>query len=267
MANNFKNVIKLVNQVKEQLPVEQAFLQDLKRSIELDDMKNERKPSQSYKPSSMNCIRNMFYQVIGAEQDGGMSSYTSIGICNSGSDIHERIQYAVLQMQENGIDCEYVNVADYVRSRKLDYLEIKKKPDFRKGIFETKLYHKKLNMSFLCDGIIRYKGKYYILELKTETVNKWYNREGVDQLHYNQGTAYSIAFDIPDVIFVYINRDMLDMKAFMFTPTSEMKNDLVGKIEECDGYVKRLVAPPKPKDVAKKTCDYCNYKSRCRKDG
>lgn len=59
----------------------------------------------------------------------------------------------------------------------------------------------------------------------------------------------------------------MDMKAFLFTPTDDMKQDLVGRIEECDGYVKRLIAPPKPENINRKTCEYCNYKTQCRKDG
>jgi CRISPR/Cas system-associated exonuclease Cas4 (RecB family) len=47
-----------------------------------------------------------------------------------------------------------------------------------------------------------------------------------------------------------------------------MKYDKVlGKIEECDSYVKRLIPPPKPADVTKKICQYCDYKSLCRKAG
>ena len=47
----------------------------------------------------------------------------------------------------------------------------------------------------------------------------------------------------------------------------EMKAELLSKIEECDGYVGRLIPPPKPDDVPKKSCNYCNYKSACRKAG
>ena len=132
---------------------------------------------------------------------------------------------------------------------------------------ETKLYHNKLNISFLCDGIIRYKGHYYILELKTESTYKFVNRQGVDPSHYHQGITYSLAFGLNEVLFVYINRDVLDMKAFMFNVTEEMKLDIISYIEECDGYVKRMITPPKPEDVAKKTCSYCMYKSQCKKDG
>lgn len=209
----------------------------------------------------------MYYIVSGKDPDTLDENYTGVGICNSGTDIHQRIQQAVLDMKKNNIDCEYVNVADYVRSRELDYLEITKEPNFKKKDYETKLYHKTLNMSFLCDGIIRYKGVYYILELKTENTNKFWSREGVDPSHYNQGTAYSLSLNIPDVLFVYINRDILEMKSFMFTPTDEMKQDLVGRIEECDSYIKKMIAPPKPEDVAKKTCEYCPYRTQCRKDG
>ena len=260
--NSLKSVCRLIEQAKDKLSPEQSFLADLKRSIELEDEKGRRKPSQSYKPSSMNCIRNMYYQLSGVEPELGNSSYCLVGICNSGTDIHIRVQSAVENMKNNGMDCEYIDVADFVRDRGLDYLEI-----VSKSGMETKLYHKDLNMSFMCDGIIRYKRHYYILEIKTETTMKWSRREAVDPSHFKQGTAYSLSLNLPEVLFLYVNRDMLDMKAYIFVPGDDMKQDLVGMIEECDGYVGRKICPPKPEDVPKKTCEYCNYKTQCRKDG
>lgn len=260
--NSLKNVCRLIETAKMSLPPEQDFLNDLKRSIELTEDKNTRPPSKTYKPSGMNCIRASYYQLIGVQPDPSSLSYSFVGICNSGTDIHVRIQTAVSLMCLNGMDCYYVDVAEYVKNRGLDYLEI-----ISQNGMETKLYHKKLNMSFMCDGIIKYKNHYYILELKTESSYKFMNRKDTDPSHYQQGTAYSVAFNIPEVLFVYINRDVLDMKAFMFVPTEEMKQNLIGYIEECDGYVKRLIAPPKPEDVSKKTCSYCMYKTQCRKDG
>lgn len=256
--DSLKSVMRLIESAKQELPVEESFLHDLTRSIEMTASAGIRKPSQSYKPSSMNCIRNMWYQIVGAEQDEGTVSYSSVGITQSGSDIHERIQTAVSEMKRNNMDCEYVDVAEYVKSRNLDYLTV-----IAKQGMETKLFHKTLNMRFLCDGIIRYKGKFYILELKTETSGKWYSRQGVDPKHYNQGTAYSIAFGLDNVIFVYINRDFLTMKSFMFHVTDDMKQALIGKIENCDEYVKSLTVPPKPEDAGNKLCAYCAYRSRC----
>ena len=121
-------------------------------------------------------------------------------------------------------------------------------------------------MSFMCDGIIKYKNHYYILEVKTETSNKWWSREGVDEKHYNQATAYSIAFGLDEIIFLYVNRDILDMKTFIFKPTDDMKQNLIGTIEECDEYVKKIILPPKPETINKRVCEYCSYRERCRKN-
>lgn len=254
------NVLNLVNQ--EELPVERQFLNDLRASIEIQDQKNSRKPSKTYKPSSLHCIRNMFYQVIGAEAQGERSSSELVGICESGSDRHERLQRAVTAMRDNNIDCEYCDVAEYVKSHSLDYLDIVSKQGM-----ETKLYHKEYNMSFLCDGIIRYKGKYYILEIKTETNNKFWNRENVNPDHILQGTAYSLAFGIDDVLFLYECRDSCTKKAFMLNVTDAMRNNLVQKILECNSYVEAQVPPPKPVDLSKGTCAYCGYAERCKQDG
>ncbi len=252
---------KLIDNSKKSLPPEQEFVADLKRSIEMTEDKNVRKPSTYYKPSSMNCIRSMYYTRIGAEPDETGSSYTMWGICNSGTDIHERVQKAVDDMKNNGIDCEYIDVEKFVKQRELNNLTV-----VSKNGMETKLRDEKLKLSFLCDGIIRYKNHYYILELKTEASNKFFGREGVDPKHYHQATTYSIELQLPEVLFVYINRDIFDMKGYMFVPTDEMKQDLIGLIDECEGYVNRLIAPPKPEEISRRVCEYCNYKTQCRKE-
>jgi CRISPR/Cas system-associated exonuclease Cas4 (RecB family) len=259
---SLKNVCRLRDGANLKLEPEDDFLEDLKRSIELTEVANQHKPSQTYKPSSMKCVRNMYYQVVGADADESDLKYSNIGILNSGSDIHIRIQQAIEGMKDNGIDCEYVDVADYVKSRNLDYLTIREKSGM-----ETKLYHNLLNMSFMTDGIIRYKGRYYILEIKTENNYKWTMRKGVAPEHYAQGTAYSISFNLDEVIFVYVNRDNLEMKSYMLNVTDDMKQELVAKIDESDKYLKLKKTPPKPIDLPKNACTYCGYRKLCEKDG
>lgn len=260
---SLKNVMRLINSAKETAPVEQSFLADLKRTIEtVEKPNNNRLPSKTYKPSGMNCMRQSYFQLTGATPDDAETNYSLVGICNSGTDIHVRIQTYVSKMRDCGIDCEYIDVAQFVIDRGLSDIEV-----VSKSGMETKLYHKKFNMSFLCDGIVRYQNHYYILELKTESIYKWQNRAGVDESHYNQATAYSVALGLDEILFVYINRDVLDMKAFLFVPTSEMKQNLIGYIDTCDAYVAKNSVPPKPENVTKKTCTYCLYSELCRKAG
>ena len=259
-----KNIARLLKE--DTRPVEQCFLDDLKRSIEMTANKDDRLPSQTYKPSGMNCMRQSYYQIKGYEPDKSDTSSALVGICESGTDRHERIQQCVIDMQSNDIDCTYVNVADFVESRNLTDLEIVKRPDFEKGEYETKLYHKKYNISFLCDGIIKYKSKYYILEIKTESSYKFMNRNSVDPSHYNQAIAYSLAFGIDDVLFVYENRDICDKKAYLFNVTDDMRDGLIDYITKCDECLKNNTVPSKSKSMSKKACSYCGYKKYCEVD-
>lgn len=263
---SLKSVMNMLDAINEEIPVEQMFVNDLKRSIELNDVKDAIPGSKSYKPSSMNCIRQSYYFLTDAKGDDWEPNSISVGICESGSDRHERIQKAVLRMQENGIDCEYVDVSQFVLTRNLDHLEIVQYPSFVLGKFETKLYYKDLNMSFLCDGIVKYHNHYYILEIKTETSSKFFSRKDVDPSHYNQATAYSLAFGIDEVLFLYECRDNCDKKCFLFKVTDRMRKDLVKYIKTCDKYIEKKEVPPKPEEVSKKACSYCGYKNKCKED-
>lgn len=257
------NIRKLIDSVNKQLPPEQDFINDLKKSIQIDDEKEGRKPSKFYKPSSMNCIRNMYYTRIGKKPTDQSSDYVLWGICNSGTDTHLRVQNAVAGMQANGMDCEWIDVSKFIKQRGLDYLKVVSNPND----METKMRHKTLNLSFMCDGLIKYKNHYYILEIKTESANKWYSRQGVDPSHYMQATAYSVCLGLSEVLFVYINRDIFDFKPYLFNVTDDMKHQFVGLIDECEGYVQKLTVPARPEDVSKKACEYCSYKTQCRRDG
>ncbi len=259
---SLKSVSRLIDIANDEKPVNEQFLTDVCRSIELESEKHWGIPSKTFKPSGMRCPRDNYYTLMGVEPDKGSTSHNMIGIVNSGSDIHERMQSAISKMKDNGIDCEYVSVPDFIESRGLTDLVIREQYGY-----ETKLYNTKYNISFMLDGIIKYRGKYYILEIKTETSNKWYSRDGVDKKHHNQGIAYSLNMGLSDVMFLYIDRDMFNKKAYIFHVTDDMRKGMIEYIETVNGYVERQIVPPKPKDIAKNICTYCGYQTQCRKDG
>ena len=230
--SSLKNVAKLIARANTVVPIEQQFIDDLKRSIEMDANKDFRKPSETYSPSGMGCIRAMYYKRTGVDVVPD-NSYTMVGICESGTDRHERIQNAISRMKDNGFDCEYIDVGEYVKSRGLDYLEVVDKCGN-----ETKLYDKIRNVSFLCDGIIKYQGKFYIVEFKTEASFKWKDRKGVDPKHYNQAITYSFELQLNDVIFVYINRDIVDYKAYLFSVSESDRERVRELIDTCSSAEK-----------------------------
>ena len=238
--------------------IENEFLTDLISSIEKTAVESIITPSKKYKPSSMNCIRNMYFQIEGREPEKNPQAYTSVGILETGTDRHLRIQAAVADMRKNGFDCDYLNVTDYL----LEHPELSDIQVVKSLGVETLCYNTRYNISFACDGLIRYKNKYYIIEFKTEGSYKFDSRIGVDPSHYNQASAYSLSFGINDVLFIYIDRNTLKMKCFLLPVTDTMRERIISKIEQCNKYLERKVIPPKDK-VDYKICAWCQYKNYC----
>lgn len=220
------------------------------------------KPSKRYKPSSMHCMRSMYYQITGAELDKqSEKSGDFYGICESGEDRHERIQNVISQMSKYGIDCDFVDVEEYVKENNLNLTVESKKS------FETKLYDPVRNIIFLCDGIIKYKGKYYIIEIKTETSYKWLQRTYIDEYHKNQAFAYSLELGIDDIIFIYENRDVCAKKPYFLHVSDEDREYINSRVSKCDEYVMNKIVPPVEKDITNKVCQYCDYRTVCKLDG
>lgn len=259
--SSLKNLLILVNEAKKQSPVAESFLQDYLQSIERTANSNKHKPSAHYKPSSLNCIRNMFYQIVEQEPDSSIKEAPLIGIGESGTDRHEHLQNAVIEMKKNGFACEYLDVAKYVEQKELPGIIVKGK----RGI-ETQLFNETWNISFLCDGIIKYRGELYIIEFKTEVSRKFVTRNDVDEDHKRQAIAYSLSLGLDKIIFVYENRDTCEKKCYLLEITEKMKKDLIQLIQDCDDYVDANIVPPKPVGIKAKICQYCIYRSQCRKD-
>lgn len=259
--SSLKSLLSLVGEAENASPIAESFLNQLTQSIERTANKNAYLPSTHYKPSSMNCMRNMYYQMVRTPLDENFKEMALVGIGESGTDRHERIQKAIMDMKANGFDCEYIDVAEYIQEQGITDIVVKGK----RGV-ETQLFNVHWNISFLCDGIIKFKGKYYIFEFKTESTLKWAKRNSVDPAHYKQATAYALCLGIDEVMFVYENRDVCTKKAYVFKVTPEMKEDLICLIDSCDEYLDLGVVPPKPMNITTKTCQYCAYRSKCRRD-
>lgn len=239
------------------------FIDDLYGTIKQVETKNSHPTSRKFKPSSMKCPRNMQYQIMGVEPETDLINPSMVRIGECGTDSHLRLQKWICKMKEYGYDCEYVNVAEFVKSRNLTDLEIVKEPTG--DDMETKLYNKKYNISFMCDGIIKFFNRYFILEIKTESTYKNAKRTAMAEEHIPQICAYYLSFKIPDIMMLYEDRDTCNHKAYSLTVNDQMVWDnVLSKIEEVNSCVEQgTIATP----LKSNNCKYCNYKHQCRKDG
>lgn len=256
-ASGLKNLHRLIKQATNDVPSPASFVADLTACVEACVRKEQRNPSTYYKPSSLNCIRNMYFQRIGQNVDPSKTGAGLVRIGESGTDSHIRIQSWICKMKQFNIDCEYIDIEEFISQRNLPLIVRDKRE------YEVKLFNPDLNMSFLTDGILRYKKKYFIFEYKTESMYKWQSRTAVAQEHENQAISYSLNFNIDDVMFLYEARDTCSWKSYIYNVTDVMREERVIKpIKLCEEYVSKKEVPPKP-IVSKKDCQYCPYIKSC----
>lgn len=245
---------------KEKTP-EQEFLFLLHETMQRTE--NIRQPSRSYKPSSLGgCMRMNYFQIVGAPVDKhNPTEGNMIGIQEAGTDAHERIQGHIVNAKKAGFDLEWIDVETFLKTRPVQGTRV-----ISKNGHETKLFNDVLELSFMCDGIIKMNGQYYILEIKTEVSFKWQGRTQPEAKHVVQATAYSTALGINKIMFLYVNRDNFNKKTFLHEVEEQDKYDkVVHYIEECNSYVARQEVPAM--SANKKDCTYCKFKSECKEVG
>lgn len=262
-----RRLISAITSAKEERPLNKVFLQDVMRGIEQYDKLNSHKPSKWYKPSSLKCLRQMYFMRTETEPDIEFTDYNSIGMADTGTRRHVAIQTVLENLKTMGYDWEYVDVEQYVTQKqvqgKCTALQI-----VGKNGAETKLFNPVIGLMFLCDGIVKRlsTGQYYLFEFKNQISFKVNDKTCVDEEHLAQVSAYCAELDLEQAFVLYENRDNCSLECpELLTVTPKMKQDFYDKILTCEGYVERLIPPPKCTDT--KTCRWCKYKTACRKVG
>lgn len=262
-----RSLVNLINTSVQNLPVNDKFCADVKSAIVRYNMVTKRKPSVYYKPSSLVCMRQMFFTRLEYPQDDTPSDYQMIGMADTGTRRHEAIQEVLLAMKDMGYDWEYVNVADYVREQQ----EQGKCKNLRIGQqegAETHLYDDTLMLSFRVDGIIKQlsTNEYYLFEFKNQTSFKYAGKKAVDLAHVDQVTCYCMELCLDKALVLYENRDLTELNCpEVFNVTTEMKTNMANKLTECENFVLRREVPKK--HSTDKPCRFCSYKVVCRKAG
>lgn len=241
----------------------QEFLFQLNKAIELSTDGDEYKGGVFRGSSIGSCIRSQFYMVEDYPRDPGSETRDAsmVGIAESGTDAHERLQNHIIRASKLGkFDFEWVDVEDWLKRRPQLGTEV-----VRREGNEVRLRNRILNLHSKCDGIIKFQGQYYILEIKTETSFKHRGRTEPATMHKKQASTYSILLGINQVMFLYVNRDVYNKKPFVQEVTDEMRMEVVQEIETIETYRNLKKLPPKIDDPS--GCKYCNFKSQCVKDG
>lgn len=263
-----RRFINLVKDSSNSLPDNKKFANDIKRCIETIESKKGYKGSNYYKPSSLNCMRQMYFIRTEAEQDISNPDYQMVGMADTGTHRHEFIQDVLCQMKILGFDWEYVKVCDYLYFKKQEGKCTNLRITGTKG-YETHLVDDDLKLSFMCDGIIKKvsTNEYFLFEFKNVTNFKFnkilQNKKALEQ-HMQQVTCYCNSLDLDKVFLTYEDRNLCDIEVPEIVEIDvNAKQKIEQYLRDCEEFVTKKEVPPKTSE--KNNCNYCQYKEMCRK--
>lgn len=220
-------------------------------------------------PSKLYCEVYEAFKLNGIPMAGEYESFESRGYKESGNSRHQAIQKFLMDHP----DVEWIDPAKYVEENNLPFnvkpsfnVEnlIKKHPDISveeaKELlheYEVLLYHKTQPLSFKLDGLIKYKGIIYILEIKT--IGKKDLEKAPLEKHQPQGIAYTFLLKINHIAWVYESREDFKIKVCFQLIRGEEHQEIRNRLN-------RII---KLKDDVTKLernlnkCTYCRYKAKC----
>ena len=236
---------------------EDNFLKEYEEAVRRKELAERQvAPSDYIRPSSMyGCERMIFFQrVHSGSLNGEQSDVPLIEICQSGTDRHLDIQHIVERM--DGVEC--LDLEEMVKEAQAKGI----KTEFvgwNEDHTEGRCKNDELSIYFQPDGVLRYKGKDIIFEIKTESTYQFNNRYEPKEDHKWQATCYGMGLGIDYVLFFYEDRNFCRKKAYLWKITEEMKEAVLNKIRTVNEGIKTGIPPVKNDSK----CTYCKYKNEC----
>lgn len=247
---------------------EDKFLANYNKALEQKSKKTEQKTPFNYtRPSSLGkCPREIYYMRNQQPQEKESNTewrYNLLGILESGTDRHERIQATLQEMETMGIlkNIDIEQATERARSRGVNTEFVGWNEDRTEGRCKNNDY----GIYFQPDGLLEYEGKTILFEIKTCShfkFQKLKKQKKPFEEHLYQATAYALGLDVDQVLFFYEERGFTAHRLFLVDITKEMKQTVIDKLKYLDHCVKNEELPRAETDK----CQYCKYKTLCASD-
>jgi CRISPR/Cas system-associated exonuclease Cas4 (RecB family) len=252
-----KNLAKRVKkEVKEATKsTEDKFVDSIDKFILNRDM---REGSKSIKPSSYyNCTRQVWYNLLDYPAKHKPSA-RGMRILDVGTAIHEYIQGEVLMKMGDislvpfeEIPVYGVEGVEFIKEHSSSPMEVKVR-DYR--------FTKKYPLSYMVDGLFEFGGFRYIFEFKTINTKDFQFLFEPLKDHLMQGAVYSLSLGIRKVLFLYMDKNDQNFKAYEHTYSDEELDFCKAKVLEIEKYLLDLKLPEKEESYK---CKYCSFKTFC----
>lgn len=203
--------------------------------------------SRSISPSMLSCEVATALKLQGVKPEPQKITFRSKSIPDHGTYRHNEIQDF---LKRSGW---WVSVEDYVKENSLPLQVVERNGN------EVKLQSTEYPIRFMCDGVLRIDGVYYILEIKTEGQKNNSVRDAENPKHTPQILTYSWLLRIPKVLLIYEGRNDFTQKYFIVNVTKKQWSNH-------EEMIKRIVKNKDLPYLLKRdigNCKYCRYKKAC----
>lgn len=221
------------------------------RKLQLESMEPK---SHTFAPSSFRCRRKSWFRLRGVETD------------------MLKIPDRVLEFKaEMGIACHQVIQTNLKAALGPDWVEV---PDFLKehpipyeykletAGLETRVAISDPPIRFACDGIIKWKGNTYLLEIKTADYASFADLTDPKSVHLDQIACYSAILNLPDVLVIYQDRQNGDIKCYEKHIASDTLDSVIATMRDIQKMAQCNLAPDKLPS-GDYMCNNCEYKVKC----
>ena len=220
-------------------------------------------------PSKLYCEVFEAFRLNGTPMAAEEESFETTGYKEAGNSRHQAIQEFLI----NNPEVEWLDPAKWVEEHDLPFYVkpsrevtnlIEKHPEISieeaKRIlkdYEILLQHKTQPLSFKLDGLIKYKGIVYILEIKT--VNKRDLEKSPLDKHQYQGKCYSFLLKVDRIAWVYESRENFKIKVSFQLVREEEHQEIRNRLNRIIKY--RNDINKLERNTSK--CQYCRYRPKC----
>jgi len=261
----FRNANMAMHAIKFNSATSSDFLDLYNNLLNEELIADNAKPKhKTFAPSQMRCDRLSWFRLRGVQPDKVKNPDATLAYtAQTGTACHEAIQKRLSEHLQN----DWISVQNWVDANPelfTDYdIEI-----------TTKGYESMIDMKhpypirFACDGLVKFQDKVRLLEIKTSEFSSWNELIEPKSAHMSQITCYSTLLHIPDVLFLYQDRQYGGLKCFevQITETDWMQTrQKMDHVLEC---VETNIAPDGlPTNDSWCSPSMCPYHAKCKEWG
>lgn len=219
---------------------------------------------QTFAPSQMRCDRVSWFRLRGTQPDKITSPDARLKFtAEIGTACHEMIQNKLI----NKLGSDWIDVDEWVSQNRQIFQNYDM--DIHKNGLESQIdMRKPFPVRFACDGIVRFNGKVYLLEIKSAEFSSLNDLIEPKPKHIDQVKAYSMLLQIPDVLFLYIDRQYGELKCFELNVADYEQEWVKEKMQNVLDLVEANIAPEGlPVGDPDCTQNMCPYWKKCKEWG